>query len=43
MKKIAEISKAKLKLAELKTVDDLTETKSPKDFESERILKNINK
>ena len=31
-KKIAEISKAKLKLAELETVDDLTETKSPKDF-----------
>ena len=43
MKKIAEISKAMLKLAELKTVDDLTETKSLKDFESERILKNINK
>ena len=43
MKKIAEISKAKLKLAELETVDDLTETKSPKDFESEPILKNINK
>ena len=43
MKKIAEISKAKLKLAELETVNDLTETKSPKDFESERILKNINK
>ena len=27
MKKIAEISKAMLKLAELKAVDDLTETK----------------
>ena len=43
MKKIAEISKAKLKLAELETVDDLAETKSPKDFKSEIILKNINK
>ena len=43
MKKLAEITKAKLKLAELKTVDDITETKSLKDFESERILKNINK
>ena len=43
MKRIAEISKAKLKLAELKTVDDLTEIKSPEDFESERILENINK
>ena len=30
-------------MAELETVDDLTETKSPKDFESERILENINK
>ena len=43
MKKLAEITKAELKLAELKTVDDITETKSLKDFESERILKNINK
>ena len=43
MKKIAEISKAKLKLAKLETVDDLTETKNLKDFESERILENINK
>ena len=43
MKKLAEITKAKLKLAELETVDDITETKSLKDFKSERILKNINK
>ena len=42
MKKLAEITKAKLKLAELKMVDDITETKSLKDFESERILKNVN-
>ena len=30
-------------MAELETVDDITETKSLKDFKSERILKNINK
>ena len=51
MKKLAEIAKAKLKSAELKTCGVLIKPiekpfdkiKRPDDFESERILKNINK
>ena len=51
MKKLGEIAKAKLKLAELETSDVLIKPiekpfdkiKRPEDFESERILKNINK
>ena len=51
MKKLAEITKAKLKLDRLKTPDvsikptekPFDKVKRPKDFEKERILKNINK
>ena len=51
MKKIAKITKAKLKLSKLETTDVLIKPiekpfdkiKRPEDFESERVLKNINK
>ena len=51
MKKLAEITKAKLRLGRLETPDvsikpiekPFDKTKRPEDFEKERILKNVNK